>query len=268
MLQLKLNKLDIEFIKLWSEYIVTRDSNEIMDRLQDLAKKGQLNAIQSWYSFKKKGDCEEIDNIVKSLEGNTYEELWTLGNYEGSTDEARDSLNKLYKRRNELIDTINYRNETETYTRSTGRFLTTHYPDTSKEEAEKETIETSIENVPCINYWLRGAGKVLQYAKDMQNPYLAQRAGEMYNSLAQLLPHRNQKLGKTLKQKALRYFTKTYKKMQKTEEGKDVNANLQFYYHFARSILTSETKKTLRPLAIDILKEICNYDKLEKEALE
>lgn len=264
MLELKINKLDIEYIKLWSEYMVTRDSREIMDRLKSLAMKGQLNAVAWWYSFNKKGDCKEIDDIATSLKGENYAELWAMGRCEFTTKETQEKLTSLQKKHVEICETIDEIHDKHDHVGPYGAYFKA---DTSKEEYQRDLIANDIEKVPAIKHMIAAAEETLDLATRIQNPYLLERASEMLYKVLPLLPHYYQKTSKICNARAFKNLLKQYKKMKRTEEGRQANANIQFYYHFAKSILTSRNKP-LTPLAINILKEICDYDKLQREAIE
>ena len=77
MLEYNFTELDNDFITLWSRYIVTDKIVLDMNALQELAEKGQINAVQKWYWFNKKGVNSKIDAIVESYKGDTYNELFS-----------------------------------------------------------------------------------------------------------------------------------------------------------------------------------------------
>ena len=47
-----------------------------MNTLQELAEKGQINAVQKWYLFNNKGVNSKIDAIVEGYKGDSYNELF------------------------------------------------------------------------------------------------------------------------------------------------------------------------------------------------
>ena len=137
MLEQKLTTPDFEYIKLYSEFMIDRNPSAINDRIKDLALKGQLNAIQTWYTYNNIGDCVEIDKIVESLKEYTYDELLAKGIYlMHSQKKLADNLISKY---NELYKLIKEMHKDDYH----GIYFS-RVADNSKEESELKQIESSI----------------------------------------------------------------------------------------------------------------------------
>jgi len=81
MLEYDFNQLDDDFITLWSNFILYHNTNAIIEPLQRLAEKGQVNAIQCWYLLKKPEQQNEIiDSIVDSYYGDGFNEALAIAN--------------------------------------------------------------------------------------------------------------------------------------------------------------------------------------------
>ncbi len=89
MLEYDFNKLDNDFITLWSKYILWNDASSIIKPLERLAEKGQINAIQSWYLIKKQEEKnEKIDAIVDGYYGKSFNEALAIANRVYDRDRA------------------------------------------------------------------------------------------------------------------------------------------------------------------------------------
>lgn len=250
MLEQKLTTLDLKYIKLYSEFMIDRNPNTINDRLKDLALKGQLNAIQTWYAYNKIGDCPEIDKIVESLKEYTYDELFAKGRYLMSIQkENADNLISQYNATNEAI---NDAHKNDFY----GRFYC-RVADTSKEEIELKQIEDSLLKIEFIRYFRRAADLAHSIADQQQNPYLLQKASDLYRLATKYPPFYDQSYAEMLNESCLKILRRMYKTEMKGTTPKN---NPQFFYHFARAILLSKGNDKLRHSAINMLKEISDYN--------
>ena len=104
MLEYKFNSLDDDFITLWSNYILYNDTTLIIKPLEELAEKGQINAIQSWYLLKKpEQQNATIDAIVDNFYGHSFNEALaiahkTYARTKADLDELTDKILELEKR--------------------------------------------------------------------------------------------------------------------------------------------------------------------------
>lgn len=81
MLEYDFNQLDDDFITLWSNFILYHNTNAIIEPLQRLAEKGQVNAIQCWYLLKKPEQQNQIiDRIVDGYYGDGFNESLAIAN--------------------------------------------------------------------------------------------------------------------------------------------------------------------------------------------
>lgn len=81
MLEYDFNQLDDDFITLWSNFILYHDTSAIIEPLQRLAEKGQVNAIQCWYLLKKPEQQNQIiDSIVDGYYGDAFNEALAIAN--------------------------------------------------------------------------------------------------------------------------------------------------------------------------------------------
>ena len=81
MLEYDFNQLDDDFITLWSNFVLYHDTSAIIEPLQRLAEKGQVNAIQCWYLLKKPEQQNQIiDSIVDGYYGDAFNEALAIAN--------------------------------------------------------------------------------------------------------------------------------------------------------------------------------------------
>ena len=81
MLEYNFNQLDDDFITLWSNFVLYHDTSLIIEPLQRLAEKGQVNAIQCWYLLKKPAQQNQIiDDIVDGYYGDSFNEALAIAN--------------------------------------------------------------------------------------------------------------------------------------------------------------------------------------------
>ena len=81
MLEYNFNQLDDDFITIWSHFVLYNDTSAIIEPLQRLAEKGQVNAIQCWYLLKKPEQQNQIiDSIVDGYYGNSFNEALAIAN--------------------------------------------------------------------------------------------------------------------------------------------------------------------------------------------
>lgn len=81
MLEYNFNKLDNDFITLWSNWILYHDTEAIIKPLTRLAEMGQINAIQCYYLIKKDDEHNEIiDNQVNNFYGHNFNEALAIAN--------------------------------------------------------------------------------------------------------------------------------------------------------------------------------------------
>ena len=81
MLEYNFNQLDDDFITLWSNFVLYHDTGLIIEPLQRLAEKGQVNAIQCWYLLKKPAQQNQvIDDIVDGYYGDSFNEALAIAN--------------------------------------------------------------------------------------------------------------------------------------------------------------------------------------------
>lgn len=81
MLEFNYNSLDDEFVTFWSRHLTNAEETDMLGKLEKLAEKGQINAIQNWYLYKEVGENKKIDKIVESMSGENFNELFAMANY-------------------------------------------------------------------------------------------------------------------------------------------------------------------------------------------
>ena len=120
MLEYNFNSLDDDFITLWSQYILYNDTSIIIKPLQELAEKGQINAIQSWYLLKKQEEQNPtIDAIVDGYYGDSFNEALAIANrlYDQNKQQIHGMQQQIvsYSERaeNELIEAMDQYCKTE-----------------------------------------------------------------------------------------------------------------------------------------------------------
>lgn len=80
-LEYNFTELDDDFITLWSNYLLYKDTSLIIEPLKEIAEKGQINAIQCWYLLKKADEESQIiDSIVDSYYGDSFNESLAIAN--------------------------------------------------------------------------------------------------------------------------------------------------------------------------------------------
>ena len=79
MLEYDFNQLDDDFITLWSKFMLSYDKDDIIVPLEQLAEKGQINAIQQWYIWKNPEQRNKnIDDIVNGFAKGTFNEAYAI----------------------------------------------------------------------------------------------------------------------------------------------------------------------------------------------
>lgn len=96
MLEYNFNKLDDDFVTIWSQYVMFHDTAAIIEPLTRLAEKGQINAIQSWYLIKRpEVKNDKIDGIVSSYYGDSFNEALAIAHK--IYDRDREKIQSLYE---------------------------------------------------------------------------------------------------------------------------------------------------------------------------
>ena len=107
MLEYNFNSLDDDFITLWSQYILYNDTAMIIKPLEELAEKGQINAIQSWYLLKNPEEKNAtIDAIVDGYYGDSFNESLATANRLYSQN--KQQINHL---REKIVETTDKKSE-------------------------------------------------------------------------------------------------------------------------------------------------------------
>lgn len=104
MLEYNFNSLDDDFITLWSNYLLYNDTSLIIKPLEELAEKGQINAIQCWYLLKKADQQNAvIDEIVDRFYGDSFNEALAIANriYANSRTELKEMKEKIAQYHNQ-----------------------------------------------------------------------------------------------------------------------------------------------------------------------
>lgn len=219
MLEYEFSELDNDFITLWSKYITTQDSNLIIGDLQKLARLGQVNAVQSWYLFKEKGDDKIIDSIVSGYTGGSYNELFAMGNFNRTDTQQKD-------KHDEMMDELRYIVERD---------------DTTNNDVE-EYASKVIKKSPCINPFYQAKEQALHQASTLEDYVIFQRANEMLLTYARYVPlvaWQNQVCKEVLSNcKVIRKnLIKRYNACLKKNPNFSVNDDPQLCYALAKSIV-------------------------------
>ena len=239
MLQYEYTNLDDEFVHLWSQYKIHKESNKIMPQLKDLALRGQINAVQKWYLFNNAGVCHEIDNIAESYKGTNYEELWAIAIYKQSQlsnikklDEKVKRFNFLYEKYITLIDN--------------------HGDEKQIDEIEKSMhqVEIEINQKTYLNYYREAFTEALKQAKETKNIYIFARVCEMIkkynNELPIKAPFVRQSIKLHAKAKAINkeVVENLYSKYKQFKaNGINPYQHPQFYFHFANACTLFKSNK-------------------------
>lgn len=104
MLEYNFTQLDDDYVTVHSRYLITCDVNLVIDDIEKLAEKGQLNAMRFWYLVRTQGQNSKIDNIACQLKGENYNEMLVLQRYYRNDEEWYELL-KAY---NEAYDKVYY----------------------------------------------------------------------------------------------------------------------------------------------------------------
>lgn len=259
MLETKMNKLDFEFMKLWSEYLLNDDANEIMTRLKELALKGQMNAIQKWYGFNAIGQCKEIDNIVENLKGITTDELLAIARYNHADKNQVETANNLITELRSLIKSCNENFRVV----SVGKFLATAQGDnTHFLNRIKQIKNVEIPNkAPCLDYYLKALEKAETLYDRTLNVYVLTKIVEIAKAIEGLPLIPDNYLYKQEK-RLLKTITKQYK--EKVKQGITSKDDPQFYYHFAKAIIMCGGKMEHRQQISKILADLSETDTTNK----
>ena len=246
MLEYEFSELDNDFITLWSKYITTQDSNLIIGDLQKLARLGQVNAVQSWYLFKEKGDDKIIDSIVSGYTGGSYNELFAMGNFNRTDSQQKD-------KHDEMMDELRYIVERD---------------DTTNNDVE-EYASKVIKKSPCINPFYQAKEQALHQASTLEDCVIFQRANEMLLTYARYVPlvaWQNQVCKEVLSNcKVIRKnLIKRYNACLKKNPNFSVNDDPQLCYALAKSIIflsdNISTSKRDKELGIFLIKQLANRE--------
>lgn len=100
MLEKGYNSLDDDFVTVVSKYLLSGDFNQIKEEIRELARKGQVNAIQLWYENNNAGDDFYIDNLVVCLWSGAYDYCLAMARF-------YDKDEKIKKIENEMLEVYN-----------------------------------------------------------------------------------------------------------------------------------------------------------------
>lgn len=243
----KFTQLDNDFITLWSYYLLTGTLSGKMVAIKQLAKMGQVNAIQAWYQFNDIGACHEIDIKLNNLEKGelSYEILNAAASYDKCDRSQQNEFKALIKRMSTVL-----RDYHETC-------------QITKEQFEEDTqaIRDSIADIPFIAKQEKATKWAFSEAKQTEDLYTFERANELL--LAQAPFCLTQKQRKALSDKVknnnkelVRSFSLQFVKNLTEDRFWTAEKDPQFAFNFAKSIkLFKDPKKTqsLDNLATKIL---------------
>ncbi len=253
MLETRLTELDLEFIKLWSEYLLEDDANAIMPRLKDLALKGHMNAIQKWYRFNDIGDSEQIDNIAKNLKGLTVDELLVLARYNHTNKEQIEFANMLIEEWKSLINKCENNYVERPGFRCTYKEWGDNTPYINRINEIRDTQIPA--KAPMVDYYAKAAKKALAFYNRTENIFVLQ----SYLEIAQVLentPYIKKGMIEKTRQKMIKEFVKILKTERKKDKNFSPKTNPQFFYHFAKAIMIVDDENKYRKFAVEALKEI------------
>ncbi len=91
----KISNLYSDFITCWCKYLLDGYTDSMLENLKLLAEKGEIHAIQNWYLFMYAGENIIIDNQVKNLKFNTYDDLFAKIRYEDISQSDIEKLEKI-----------------------------------------------------------------------------------------------------------------------------------------------------------------------------
>ncbi len=250
MLEYNFNELDNDFITIWCRYISTQDISYIINDLEKLAELGQVNAVQSWYCFKKPGDNEAIDNIVKGYTGANFNELWAMGNFYRHDEEQKS-------------DYLHYLKGVNDYEEVFDDF----YREIDKKPTEYALhCQEKIKEIEFVDYWLKAIDMAFDLGKRKLSLSMLERANEMKTSLI-TLPEIDVILQDNFVQTAKnsRRLAKSGYNLFKEERRKkpDLTASDQpvLCFSFLKAVLLyNNDKSKYKNLALTMLKELSERD--------
>ena len=174
MLEYDFNKLDNDFITLWSKYILWNDASSIIKPLERLAEKGQINAIQSWYLIKKQEEKnEKIDAIVDGYYGTSFNEALAIACRE--YDKSKLELKELRKQI-AYYDELGY-NFAKEYLNETQIFLA---DDKNKYYIERDRLIEEYRNTEYAKLLTIAADLTEQACKNAKTISVFERLFEIY----------------------------------------------------------------------------------------
>ena len=253
MLEYNFNVLDNDFVTIWSRYIKTNDVTLIIDDLEKLAELGQVNAVQSWYLFKKEGDNAKIDSIVQDYiqtQGN-YNELWAIGNFYSSDSEQRELLYTIIEEYEEFATKANE--------------CAFFEEDEEMEFARKASEQRNkYYNETFYHYFNDATWSILSLAQRLEELPLYERVAEMQYTLASYIPFSEEalKMHKTAKGNNkifIKRAIKEYKSRVKRNPNLNINDDVMFYFSLAKGIILFKNKKYYK-IGFDLLTQLSNRD--------
>ncbi|MBQ3494082.1 MAG: hypothetical protein IJA69_01560, partial [Clostridia bacterium] len=228
MLEYEFDNLDDQFVTIWSKYFLYQDESLIIKDLETLAEMGQINAVQSWYLFRTKGDNKVIDQIVESYTGANYNELFAMANYEASQADEKQELQNLIEQRKHYEEKY-YSTYDESYVK------TIH------------EIDDEIVKLPFIKKYQESSTAIINISKNLGDPIVRTRACEITLTLTHnAVPYQNNKQMSYLKsanKSCVNSLMKIYKQELKKKPDFKASDNPQLCYSLAKAIAFPTNKK-------------------------
>jgi len=246
MLEYNFTELDNDFITLWSRYILTDDMKCEIKVLKELAEKGQINAIQSWYLFREIGDSPKIDAIVEGYKGDSYNEMFAKSNYAYADEVKFKEYEELMKKMEKAYEDWQRYDGEEDY-RCFAKTRSEIY-DHSMCANVINAINLSHSNARTTNNYL-----VFERMNEMKAWY-ANIAPAISQSELDELNDDIQKLNKTI----IKELYKQYKKL--IAQGKTVSDNPQLGFALGKACCLFPNTSKNRGFGLSLLKELAERE--------
>lgn len=248
MLEYEVNELDNDFITCWCKYLLAGYNDSIVNDLEKLAEKGQINAIQNWYLFKDKGDNEKIDTILDNLSDLSYNDVFSKIRCYGTDDKTMNRINELYE----------YMDEEDPYLHSDKRLS-----DRAK-EARRE-----FDNIKIVKIYLSAIREAVSIAKRTNNYVLLEIANEMlqefnddllnseimYSRDVLYQIYKNNKI-------VIKGIIKSLKQTKKKDIKELISNNPATVFTLVKAILLFNENHKYKKDAIEMLKELSSREYL------
>lgn len=256
MLEYNFNNYDNDFITIWCRYLVTKDENFVLPSIEELAEKGQINALQAWYNFKQPGDNCKIDSILNSYNGGNFNELIAMANYHYYDENIHEIINEFNEAHKKAMYYSNlqieseYKKYDELEVAAIRKFNRNQY---------FQHLSDAKERLADISFSTNYEIQVLHLAivKRMKNLM-----EDFYNDSAQKLYKTNKRFFKKHEKLVVKRLLQKYKQEKENNPNLKPSDNPCFFFALGKALAFHSKKEQDRILGMSFLKALSERELL------